>query len=571
MIASIKDLSEVIAGQGSYPRKPFLSCKNIKYNELVAILHDAPESHSSDFIFQPKKLTFAFPYNRGKQWLREIKDILLLNSAEVGQNLFPELYRFIKGSEVKFRGKIFIKTKCANRFSHEELDEISHKILSNYITLPQKFCSLDISSKRNEETSVEIGKIQIPNYSGIGFYIHFNLLCKLSRTRSPKPLEYFSEMRELQIKGYGHNTCGRNGIFFILVQLFEYGNKLTEISPYIEEQLYGSEISSDSNYSVFYKKTHKNYIATDVLPSYLKQQLKNISTRPSNDINSSRVFVHHDKFGYGQILKKYEEKGDKRIDVLFSDTITRTLILKYANEHLKFTTNQYHNQEFNEDVHISSEDPIYVNCTFNNGVFIEGNVSPIFISCTFYGFESAGIRLLDGAQGYFFNCHMSYDETWYNILILNKSHGEFHNCFIGSTTSDGVGIIDGSSGKFVNCRFENFWDAGDGMPRGPIELKSNNEEKTHFSNCSFFATEEFKRECFCIRGNGKASFDNCNFFYQEKAYLFDKNEPYNHIFYNCRFNRMFPYILPNMKNCSFEPNATKDEFRIGGCNIDTNK
>ena len=31
---------------------------------------------------------------------------------------------------------------------------------------------------------------------------------------------------------------------------------------------------------------------------------------------------------------------------------------------------------------------------------------------------------------------------------------------------------------------------------------------------------------------------------------------------------MFPYILPNMKNCSFEPNATKDEFRIGGCNID---
>ena len=40
MIERIKDLSEVIAGQGSYPHKPFLSCKNIKYNELVAILHD---------------------------------------------------------------------------------------------------------------------------------------------------------------------------------------------------------------------------------------------------------------------------------------------------------------------------------------------------------------------------------------------------------------------------------------------------------------------------------------------------------------------------------------------------
>lgn len=567
MIASIKDLSEVIAGQGSYPRKPFLSCKNIKYNELVAILHDAPESHSSDFIFQLKKLTFGFPYNRGKQWLREIKDILLLNSAEVGQNLFPELYRFIKGSEVKFRGKIFIKTKCANRFSHEELDEISRKILSNYITLPQKFCSLDISCKRNEDITVEIGRIQIPNYSGIGFYIHFSLSCQLHRVQTAKPLEYFSEMHEIRIGGFGHNTCGRNGIFFVLVQLFEYGNTLTEIPKDIENSLLGSENPCENYWSKF----HKQYIATDFLPAFIKQKSKIFSARQSNETSTSGDFIYHDKFGYGQILKKYEEKGDKRIDVLFSDTITRTLILKYANEHLKFTTNQYHNQEFNEDVHISSENPIYVNCTFNNGVFIEGNVSPIFISCTFYGFESAGIRLLDGAQGYFFNCHMSYDETWYNILILNKSHGEFHNCFIGSTTSDGVGIIDGSSGKFVNCRFENFWDAGDGMPRGPIELKSNNEEKTHFSNCSFFATEEFKRECFCIRGNGKASFDNCNFFYQEKAYLFDKNEPYNHIFYNCRFNRMFPYILPNMKNCSFEPNATKDEFRIGGCNIDTNK
>lgn len=442
MIERIKDLSEVIAGQGSYPRKPFLSCQNIKYNELVAILHDAPESHSTDFIFQLKKLTFAFPYNRGKQWLREIKDILLLNSAEVGQSLFPELYHFIKGSEAKFRGKIFIKTKCASRFSHEELDEISRKILSNYIILPQKFCSLDISCKRNEETSVEIGKIQIPNYSGNGFYIHFSLLCKLNKARFPKPLEYFSEMRDVQIKGYGHNTCGRNGIFFILIQLFEYGNKLTEISPYIEEQLYGSEITSDSNNNVFYKKTHKNYIATDVLPSYLKQQLKNISTRPSNDINSSRVFVYHDKFGYGQIVKKYKEKEEERIDVLFSDSVTRTLVLKYAKNYIKFMSKKYINQEFDDEVHITSENPIYENCIFNEGVFIEGNVYPIFISCSFYGYDSAGVQLLNGSQGFF---------------------------------------------------------------------------------------------------------------------------------YNCRFNRMFPYILPNMKNCSFEPNATKDEFRIGGCNIDTNK
>lgn len=341
-----------------------------------------------------------------------------------------------KAPKLKSEEKFLSRQKAQTVFSLEELTEISRKILSNYIILPQKFCSLDISCKRNEDITVEIGRIQIPNYSGNGFYIHFNLLCKLSRARSPKPLEYFSEMRELQIKGYGHNTCGRNGIFFILVQLFEYGNKLTEISPYIEEQLYGSEISSDSNYSVFYKKTHKNYIATDVLPSYLKQQFKNISTRPSNDINSSRVFVHHDKFGYGQIVKKYKEKEEEeRIDVLFSDSVTRTLVLKYAKDYLKFMSNKYINQEFDDEVHITLENPIYENCIFNESVFIEGNVSPIFISCSFYGYDSAGVQLLNGSQGFF---------------------------------------------------------------------------------------------------------------------------------YNCRFNHTFPYISQNMKNCSFEPNATKDEFRIFG-------
>lgn len=270
MIASIKDLSEIVAGQGSYPRKPFLSCQNISYDELVAILDDAPESHSANFIFQPKNLTFAFPYNRGKQWLREIKNILLLNSAEVGQSLFPELYRFIKGSEVEVQGKIFIKTKCANRFSLDELAEISRKILSNYIILPQKFCSLDISCKRNEDITVEIGRIQIPNYSGNGFYIHFSLSCQLHRVQTAKPLEYFSEMHEISIGGFGHNTCGRNGIFFVLVQLFEYGNTLTEIPKDIENSLLGSENPCENYWSKF----HKQYIATDFLPAFIKQKSK---------------------------------------------------------------------------------------------------------------------------------------------------------------------------------------------------------------------------------------------------------------------------------------------------------
>lgn len=376
MIAGVKDLSEVVAGQGQYPRKPFLSCKNISYDELVAILHDAPESHSADFIFQPKKLTFAFPYNRGKQWLREIKDILLQNSAEVGQGLFPELYLFIKGSEVKIRGKIFIKTKCASRFSHEKLVEISRKILNHYIILPQKFCSLDISCKRNEDTTVEIGKIQIPNYSGSGFYIHFSLLCKLSWVQQPKPLEFFSEPHEIRIGGFGHNTCGRNGIFFVLVQLFEYGNKLTEIPEHIEKILYSKEY--------FFGKIYKKYIAADYFPDFLKNHIESISTKPTNFLNGLGERIVHDKFGLGKIIRHYKKLDDERIDVFFeTDTIVRTLSLKFACEHIEFTSQKYTNQEFNDKVYISVGAPIFEKCVFKNEVYIANAATPLFISCIF--------------------------------------------------------------------------------------------------------------------------------------------------------------------------------------------
>ena len=76
-------------------------------------------------------------------------------------------------------------------------------------------------------------------------------------------------------------------------------------------------------------------------------------------LNSAREFVYHDKFGYGQIVKKYKEKEEERIDVLFSESVTRTLVLKYAKDYLKFMSKKYINQEFDDEVRITSENPIY--------------------------------------------------------------------------------------------------------------------------------------------------------------------------------------------------------------------
>lgn len=84
--------------------------------------------------------------------------------------------------------------------------------------------------------------------------------------------------------------------------------------------------------------------------------------------------------------------------------------------------------------------------------------------------------------------------------------------------------------------------------------------------------------CFCIRGKGPAVFENCNLFYPTHAYLFDEKESlsylfdeeefHRHKFYNCRFNRTIQVIFPNMENCFFEPEATKEKFMKGGCDLD---
>jgi len=181
MAGLIKDIYEVFVGQGYSSCKPFLSSKNIGKEELEAILYDLSKNNDDDFVLQSKKLTFVFPYNNAKKWLLEIKNMLLMNSSKMGRMLYPGLFTFLKGNEVNFLCKIFIKTKCVNDFTQEDLNEISIKILKKYIIIPSKFCSLDISSKRSDEINIKIGRYESPSVSGDGFWISFGLQCRLKK------------------------------------------------------------------------------------------------------------------------------------------------------------------------------------------------------------------------------------------------------------------------------------------------------------------------------------------------------------------------------------------------------
>ena len=369
----VKDISEVFAGQGSFSYQPFLSSKNIRYNDLIAILHNSPKSHSTDFIFQPKQLIFAFPYNHGKKWLREIKDILLLYSSEKGRMLYPDLYALSKGNKVKIQGKIFIKTQNADKFTQDELTEIACNILDNYIILPRKFCSLDICCQKNNDITVMIGQFNSPCVPGNGFWIYFNLACQISKIRTLKPLDFFSKTKTNSISVHGHYTSRRNGILLLLLHLFEYGNKIAEVSEYVIKNFNGEDYYIRN----FWYYDIKSYISRDLLTHTIKQNT------PNYLLNSP--IIKHNKFGFGKIINRNIEKDDERIEVLFyNDSIVRTLVLKDEKKSLEFDYEKYSGQIFNHEVHILNGSPIYEYCIFKKGVIIKENASPLFISCSFY-------------------------------------------------------------------------------------------------------------------------------------------------------------------------------------------
>lgn len=230
MFCNQSDLSSVYIGEGSFSKKQALTSKRVSLFELQAILYDAPETYSKNFIFQEKQLAFAFPNNRGKAWLRNIKNFLLNNSAEDGQKAFQSLYLLTKGSAQNIKGKIFVRTKHADYFSKEDLQKIAQKILKRFAILPKKFCSLDACIEFNDDVSVEPGCFLHSTAPGKGFYIHFSVSCRLKKIMRLKPLEYFNEKRFFKISEHGHYTNRRNGICYIISHLLEYGNNLTEQS-----------------------------------------------------------------------------------------------------------------------------------------------------------------------------------------------------------------------------------------------------------------------------------------------------------------------------------------------------
>lgn len=317
-----KDLTELYIGEGSFSKKPALSPKKASFSDLNALLQDSPEVLADDFIFQKKKVVFAFSQNRGKKWLRMVKDILLQNTAEVGRKLYPSLYLLSKGMSQNVKGRLFVRTKFASAFSYDDLQQIGRNILKRLVVLPQKFCSIDILVALNDDISVEIGRFLHPKTSGDGFYIHFSVNCRFSKVMKLLPLEYFNEKRIFRISEYGHFTSGRNGLLRIVFHLLEYGNKLIEWPELSENQ-------------TSYWQTQLAYQnrSSDECRRYLKMRKSNANeSKGPYFMFVPGCIVKHSKFGYGVVIDGYEENQTDRVDVIFfKDGLKRTLVLKYAS------------------------------------------------------------------------------------------------------------------------------------------------------------------------------------------------------------------------------------------------
>lgn len=449
MMCNYKDLTEVVAGQGCFPIRPLLSCKNISYKNLLAILRDAPEIHTTDFIFQPMQLKFAYPYNHGKRWLREIKDVLLIYPAEKGQKLYPAFYDFVKGNLINMRGRIFVKNLFAHIFSYEDLLKIAERILEYYIILPRKLLALNVICERVGDTNVEIGRIQSPKVSGDGFFINFALQCRLSKVRRPKPFEFFLKMRAINISLYGHQTSRRKGLLLLLLHLLEYGNRIAEV-PEHAEKLFEAVNVCEKRFC-----ERRCYIARDVLESVLEKNLQSRAADECEPILGINPDIKHERFGLGKIQRRYIKEGMERIDVLFfNDMTTRTLVLKFAKDHLEFYNEKINYLEYDEETHISMGTPIYENCIFNGGVVIDGSSSPIFISCIFDKRDGSSVVITDNATCLFHNCKITNKESFPIVSINNRSYAIFRSCTIGSSYSNGIEILDGALGKFDNCKFK---------------------------------------------------------------------------------------------------------------------
>lgn len=159
------------------------------------------------------------------------------------------------------------------------------------------------------------------------------------------------------------------------------------------------------------------------------------------------------------------------------------------------------NQVFKERVEILEGAPVFENCVFENGVYIEGNNKryfhegvvphPVFKSCMFRSQGSEpSVALWSRAQGDFSDCRMSAENN-VPVRIDTGSHGVFRDCSI-SYNSDrcSVAIMIASSGDFENCRFCSLGEGENIVKRKPVYFDAHDKEKTRFENCSFFAAGE---------------------------------------------------------------------------------
>ena len=239
----------------------------------------------------------------------------------------------------------------------------------------------------------------------------------------------------------------------------------------------------------------------------------------------------------------------------------------FYGEVLDMNVTKYTNQVFEQNVEITAGSPIFENCVFEKGVRVQGDnkdcflkggyPSPVFRSCTFRQSEDYCVVLWHRAQGAFYDCQM-VSKNYCVIRIDSAAHGLFYNCSINAFQTCGVAIMIAASGIFEKCCFNFEGDMG-----SAIYLDACDKEKTRFSKCSFFADGVLTKSCLCVCGHTAISFDECNFFYPKEAEFFGKYWRHDHQFNNCRFNRIFNDDSLNMNNCSFEPDAIKDDFQIG--------
>ena len=157
------------------------------------------------------------------------------------------------------------------------------------------------------------------------------------------------------------------------------------------------------------------------------------------------------------------------------------------------------NQVFKERIDILEGAPVFENCIFEKGVYIEGNNKryfhegvvphPVFKSCKFRSQGSEhSVALWTRAQGDFIDCQMSA-ESYVPVRIDTGSHGVFRDCSV-SYNSDrcGVAIMIAASGDFENCRFCNFGERGSATKIEPVYFDAHDKEKTRFENCLFSET-----------------------------------------------------------------------------------